>query len=240
MKKTHYQLLALALSLIFSTSLSGQESIFGLWEMTKVEVGKEIMTPVAKWTRINQDGTYQSGNGWLQNAAGTWTYDEQTNAFEAVDPKGIKDEFGPFTVSFSGKNMRWERMEEGMKVVVTLTPVDQLPKATGDQIVGLWGLSEAINEGQSILEEVDPENKKFIFIRWDRIYVERNGEGKRSTGYWHIHGHRPELTLLSHNKEKEAESWKVSFNGEKLVLQGISDSNKGLEYQFKRLNAFPK
>lgn len=240
MKKTHKQLPVLILLLIFSNALTAQQNIFGLWEMTQVKVGNEMVNPVAKWTRIHQDGTYQTGNGWLQNGAGIWTFNKKKNTFKAEDPNGIKDEFGPFTVSFSGKNMIWERMEDGMKVVVTLTPVDQLPKATGDQLVGLWELCEAKKEGQSILAEMAPGEKQYLFIRWDRIYEERDTEGKKSTGYWHIHGHRPELTLLSHHKGKEAESWKVSFEDEKLVLQGISDSNMGKEYQYKRLNAFPK
>jgi hypothetical protein len=136
--------------------------------------------------------------------------------------------------------MKWERIEAGMKVVVTLRPIEQLPKATGDQLVGLWDLYGAKKEGQSILAKIDPEEKQYIFIRWDRIYKERDSAGQEGTGYWHIHGHKPELTLLSHNKGKKAESWKVAFEEGMLVLSGISDSNKGIEYTYKRLNSFPK
>jgi hypothetical protein len=234
------QLLFLTLFFTTSNALIAQQNLFGLWEMSKVEVGDQTMTPVAKWTQINPDGTYQTGNGWLQNGAGTWTYDKKNNAFEALDPNGIKDEFGPFTVSFLGKNMQWQRMEEGMKVIVTLKPIEQLPKATADRLKGLWDLCQAEKDGQPILATIDPEEKQYLFIRWDRIYEERDAEGQESTGYWHIHGHKPELTLLSHNKEKEAESWKVAFEEGMLVLSGISDSNKGLEYRYKRLNSFPK
>jgi len=238
-KRTHYFPI-LALLFILPYTLHTQNNITGLWEMTKVEVGDQIMTPVAKWTRINEDGSYQAGNGWLQNAAGQWSYDAKTKAFEAVDPNGIKDEFGPFTVSFKGKKMMWERMEEGMKVIVTLSPIQKLPKATGDQIVGLWDLTNATKDGSSILEEIDPDDKQYLFIRWDRIYVERNAEGQRKTGYWHIHGHKPELTLLSHDKAKDAESWRVEVSGTVLVLKGLSDSNTGIKYFFNRINEFPR
>lgn len=58
---------------VLPLSLKAQAT--GLWEVTKVIVGQEEMTPVAKWTQINKDGTFETGNGWLQNGNGTWTFD---------------------------------------------------------------------------------------------------------------------------------------------------------------------
>ena len=70
----------------------------GFWRVDKVEVGQETMTPVAKWFRINQDGTYQSGNGWLQNSVGTWTFDKAKNLYVPTEKNGIVDLFGGFEV----------------------------------------------------------------------------------------------------------------------------------------------
>ena len=67
--KVNYLLCLIFLLLI--TTPSKAQSITGLWGIDKVEVGIEELTPVAKWVRINENGTYQMGNGWLQNSEGT-------------------------------------------------------------------------------------------------------------------------------------------------------------------------
>ena len=37
-------------------------------------MGEMELTPIAKWTQINSDGSYESGNGWLKNSEGQWTF----------------------------------------------------------------------------------------------------------------------------------------------------------------------
>ncbi|MCO6479228.1 MAG: hypothetical protein J5I94_21515, partial [Phaeodactylibacter sp.] len=123
------------------------QDITGLWEITKVEVGDQAMTPVAKWTRIDADGTYQSGNGWLQNSAGTWIYDKESGEFLPTETLGLTDPFGAFKVSFTDKGMAWTREEEGMEVIVHFDRIEELPMSTGDKLVGLWGLEKAM-EGE--------------------------------------------------------------------------------------------
>lgn len=236
------RIFTLLITALFTLALSqthAQQAVVGFWEVTEVKVGDQIMTPVAKWIRINDNGIFQSGNGWLQHSEGTWLFDEKYNHFEILDPNAFEDEYGPFSISFEAEKMFWMRMEEGMPVTVTLEPIDKLPKSTADNLVGLWDLIAAEKEGTSIVETYDPEDKRNIFIRWDRIYVEWNAEGNRETGYWHIHGHKPEITLFSHQKGKDAESWEVSFERDNLILQGISDGNKSLKLSFKRVNKFP-
>lgn len=77
------------------------------------------MTPVAKWTRINKDRSYVSGNGWLQNSSGTWTYDIDSKQFIPTETNGIRDEFGAFIVSFSEGKMKWEINRTRIEVVLT-------------------------------------------------------------------------------------------------------------------------
>ncbi len=48
----------------------------GLWEVKRVTVGEEVMTPVAKWFDL-KDGRVYSGNGGLRNTLGTYTFDPQ-------------------------------------------------------------------------------------------------------------------------------------------------------------------
>jgi len=235
--RTKIQLLSLFL--LTSTFLFAQD-ISGLWEIKKVLVGGQTMTPVAKWTNIQKDGFYQSGNGWLQNSEGTWTFDKKKKLYSPIETNGIKDEFGPFTVELKNNTMTWLREEEGMIVTVQLEKVDRKPKSTADRIVGLWDLQDVTKNNTSIVDTVDPNNKRYIFIRWDRLYVERTAQAKRSTGYWHMHGHKPEVTLLSHDKKKALETWKVSIVNTTLKMVGVSDSNKDMEMTYKRIHRFPK
>lgn len=198
------------------------------------------MTPVAKWTKINDDGSFQSGNGWLQNAIGTWTYDAVSHTFSPEETNGIKDEFGPFTVSFENESMIWKRMEEGAEVTVELQRIEEMPMATADRIKGLWDFSALTENGNDITSAFDPNGQHYLFLRWDRIYQVRNPQGERESGYWHINGHRPEITLLSHTQGKEPQSWRVEVTDRKLVMTGISDSNKNLVMTYSRINEFPK
>jgi hypothetical protein len=69
--------------------------------------------------------------------------------------------------------MIWEREEDGLQVIVKLERTKALPKSTADILVGLWNLKEVLRNGQSEKSIFDPESKHYIFIRWDRIYVER-------------------------------------------------------------------
>lgn len=228
--------------LIFGTLVlpSSAQNIVGLWKVVNVNVGDEIMTPVAKWTRINEDGTYQSGNGWLQNAEGVWTLESGLFAASAIN--GLKDEFGAFTLEVTGAEMEWVRNEDGAEVVVSLKRIEELPKSTADGIVGLWSLSSILENDEDITNEFDPDRRHYLFIRWDRIYRERTSENERVTGYWHINGHRPDVTLLSHETGRDAETWRVRLaaSDSELRMIGISETNRGIERNYQRLTEFPK
>ncbi len=234
MNKTSFLLL-----MLFLTSAAYAQSVTGFWEIKEVQVGGRLMTPVARWTRINEDGSYQSGNGWQQNSEGTWKYDSNSHFFIPEETNGIKEPYGGFHVSFKEGNMIWQREEDGMPVTVTLVPIRKLPKSTADKIVGLWDLNDALQNGISIKSDFDPEDKYYIFIRWDRVYAERTKDGKRVTGYWYINAHRPEITLMSYSADENLESWQVEVTNDKLRLTGISDSNKNKELFFQRVNEFP-
>lgn len=184
------------------------------------------MTLVAKWTRIHPDGTYESGNGWLKSSEGTWSYDENENTFLPEETNGLKDPFGAFAVEYVKDGMTWTRLEEGMNVVVKLKQISELPKAPADEVQGLCDLVKATEDETSVIENIDPEGSRYLFIHWDRIYVERDGEDNRSMGHWHMHGHRSEITLMSHNEGKETQSWSIFFDEKRyMVLKGISEIN---------------
>lgn len=238
MKKELNSLVVFALILISFSTYAQEETVIGFWEVEVVEVGEENMTPVAKWFKINTDGTYQAGNGWLQNGRGNWNYDAENKMYSSTDSLDITDEFGGFSVSFHNEKMVWEREEEGMHVKVTLLPIEKLPMSPADYLKGIWDLVEITENEQSILNDFDKENKHKLFIRWDRIYINFSSEGKKLTGYWHIHGHKPEITLLPHQEDGKPESWRIEVNKKELLMTGISDSNRTIQRKYVRRNTF--
>ncbi len=232
---------ALVLFMTFYSSPGAKaQSITGLWEVKQVTVDKDTLTPVAKWMQIDGEGSYTSGNGWLQNGEGSWTFDRRSSALSMKETRGLLDPFGPFKVTFAGDSeMRWERVEEGARVLVHLQRVEKLPRSIADEVQGLWDLKEVTLGDSSLLDSLDPGNRHYLFIRWDRVYVERTASGKRATGYWHMHGHRPELTLLSHLHGRPPESWRVSVSGNELKMTGVSETNRHIVRTYLRLRAFP-
>ena len=211
--------------------LSQAQSLVGLWGVDQVTVGGEIMTPVAKWFLYEKDNTYRGGNGWLQNDQGTWTYDKSTKEFTPATSIGMKDEYGPFVVRFEGEKMYWEREEEGMRVVVTLSKLNEMPMSPKDRMQGMWRLVSASQNGEDITSTYDPNGKNSIFIRWTQTYRLNNADGSRSSGYWHMDPHAPEFHLIDYNREKPVEVYSVSFEGDQLTLSKKDDSGLVLVYQ---------
>jgi hypothetical protein len=125
--------------------------------------------------------------------------------------------------------MLCSRNENGKLLTVRMAAITKKPKAPADQLVGVWALQS----------ETKTETQPYVFFRWDRIYRAGDAEGKRSTGYWHINGHRPEITLLSHTEGQVPESWRISFETNTLIMTGISDSNKDKIVRYQRLDYLP-
>lgn len=225
--------------LFLTFTSSSQCQVEGLWEITDVKVGSESMTPTAKWTRINPDGTYESGNGWLKNSEGKWQFDEHKKLFSPQETNGLDEDFGPFSVNFLKNLMIWERVENSDSVQVKLKRISELPMAPADMIVGLWSTAKFWNSEIDSTIYFNPEEAVSFLMRWDRIYIEIGSKGERSTGYWHMNGHRPHLTLIPHNNEKELETWDVWFNDSLMIWNGISDSNREDLIEFVRLDKFP-
>lgn len=229
------------LSFLSMNYFSQAQPFIGFWSVDEVSVGDQTMTPVAKWTKIEKDGSYTSGNGWLQNAEGNWTYDTETSAYLPIANNWLKDPFGAFRVSFEGnEKMYWEREEDEGHVIVSLSRIEKIPESTANQIVGLWGLDSAEQTPATIPSDSGQDKQAYIFIRWDRIYAQGTPTGERLTGYWHVNGHRPEITLISHSIEQNIEKWKVSVNDTSLKLVGVSDSNMDIIRTYHRLDVFPK
>ena len=237
--KSDTQTTAVVLGLfLFLTTQSNAQSITGFWGVDEVLVGGRNLTPVAKWFKINEDSTFYSGNGWLQNSFGTWSYNKKTNEYKQGNTNGIRDEFGAFKVSFSDNKMAWERNEDGMDVVVTLSRISKMPMSPADSIAGLWDLSMVKKGAEDITSTFDPDDQQYFFIRWDRLFRIRNPDGSVSSGYWHMDGHAPKFFLVDFNKEVEDQVYMVSFQKDLLIMEQQGGGN--LVLTCKRINEFPK
>lgn len=215
--------LSLALLLITcSTSPLFSQDFIGLWTAQSVRVGEDVMTPEAKWSNIAADSTFTSGNGWLQNSAGTWTYDEETKQILTNSKQDIEGQT-PFTVSFDGDVMVWEREEQGQTVIVRWVSIDELPMRANDMLVGVWDLVEYKSNSDADVSTYDKDGLHYIFFSWDGRYRIRhvNGEMERGT-YW-VHPHRRELRLYPW--EGESRVIEVSTMPDHLIIMKNDPEN---------------
>ncbi len=223
-------------------TVPGQAQLDGLWVVTKVSVGNQVMTPIAKWVRFEHE-RHTSGNGWLQHTTGTITYNKKISTLDIKNDNEPNEDVGPFTIaSLTSDEMRWTRIEEGENVVVDLKRANALPMSPSDEIHGLWGLEKATKAGADITSQYDPKKKYTMFIQWTHNYVINNG-AEKITGIWYVNAHRPELKLLAAGHEQEPDKWEISILSSsirKLVMKGMSDNNKEIVLNFNSLTEFPK
>jgi hypothetical protein len=232
------RIFTLLVSISLCSPLSAQPFL-GLWEVTKVSIGDQSMTPAGKWSHFKSDGSYTSGNGWLQNSIGTWSYEPANGTLTTAETNGIKDPFGPFLISVNGDKMTWKRTEEGALVTVSWKRTDQLPIGPAEKVVGLWGLVDTQTKAENPASKIDPDSNYHIFISWGRTFWKRSTPGGRKTGYWFIHPHRPELTLIWHGEDLKESKWWVRFEDEQMIWEGNSADNLGQLRIFNRLPDFP-
>jgi len=201
---------------------SSEAQFTGLWQVEKVTVGNNAMTPVAKWFLFTDDLKSYSGNGGIQNSKGTYSFDKKKSEFLFYDSSGIADEFGPFTVEFYPSKMTWTRSENGENVEVFLLQTDEKPEAPWDKITGNWLLAS--------------DESKSIYFFWDGGYRARNGLlGENQFGIWQINGHRPELKLASDQGDKNDSSWDIFFEDGKMIWVERQNENPQ-KLIFKRNN----
>ncbi len=214
---------------ISNTKTAGQatqigEPLTGLWGVTEVKVGDQARTPTARWFQLNSDSTALSGNGWLQHSQDEWKFDEITKEILFVS-NGIPDEYGAFKTTLSRDQMTWERIEDNMRVIVSLRRIGEKPIAPWDEAVGVWKVYQA--------QGIDPETKAiknhysldptWYRIRWDRHFVKYDAEGKRTQfGVWHMDAHRPTLTLFDTGNDSK-ETWQYTFKNGQMIWEKEND-----------------
>ncbi len=211
----------------------------GLWEVQQVEVGDQVVTPIARWMRFEARQKQQSGNGWFQHSYGTWNYDKAQRTLSVSNTNGYIDSNPPFLVSFENGKMYWQREEEGQAVNIQLQRIEELPTAPGNQLLGVWDMVSASSDDQDQSKSLDPNNKRYCFFRPDQRFTIQHGPQGRQGGIYQIHGHRPQLTLIFDGAECQREAWFFKVQNNSLVLERQQDG-KSLRLEYQRIDHFPQ
>lgn len=205
-----------------------EHELVGTWQVEKVQMGENEMTPIARWMQFNKDGTQTNGNGWFQHTYGTWNLKE--DLLSVLDENGINSNTTPFLVEINDQTMTWKREEEGQKVVVTLKRIQKMPQSVGNQLKGLWKLTKATDAGNDITVIINPDQKSMLHLRWDNTYVQHNMPQGKKYGVYKIHGHKPEIQMVNYGNESKFSFWTFSFQNSKLILTS-TDQKSVMEFE---------
>jgi hypothetical protein len=227
-----FSLLFFFFSLLFYSCQKGHELV-GMWQVEKVQMAENEMTPIARWMQFNEDGSQTNGNGWLQHSYGTWNL--TNNQLIVIDQNGINENSDPFSIEVHGEQMIWKRVEDGQEVVVTLKRIQKMPQSGGNRVKGLWKLTKATDDGNDITAMINSNQKAMLHLRWDNTYVQHHMPQGKKYGVYKIHGHKPEIQLVNYGNESKFSFWTFSFEGSKLIL--VSTDQKSV-MEFERIEQY--
>lgn len=233
LKKTTKYLLLVSLVIFSCTKNNPQSSIHGLWVVNNVSFDKNSTTPVSRWIRFHEDGTQESGNGWLQHSYGKWNITQ--NKLSITDENGLKDNAGSFAFSILKESMTWKRIEEGKEVTITLIRAKNIPQSEGNKLFGLWKLTDAKNKNQDIFTKMNPKNNFTLFLRWDQVFVEQNLPNPTRTGIFKVHAQKPEIQLVNYGPNPQFSFWSFDVSSSNLRL---TSSNGETVLEFTRIYEF--
>jgi hypothetical protein len=230
-------ILCMCMSVLFIACEPTQKenTIKGLWLVEKVQKGTKEMTPIAKWSRFNEDHTHSSGNGWLQHSVGDWKLQEDKLYLQ--NKNGITDPFEAFQVSVQGNEMTWKRKEQEDTVQVFLRRIEKLPSSNSDKLLGLWKLVDFLEEGKSTISKINSPEKAMIHFRWDHVYVQYNMPRGKRYGVYKVHGHKPEIQMINYGKDTSFDFWKIKITKDTLTMTSTDGTT---EMKYQRAYQFPQ
>lgn len=227
--------LSIIIALFLSLNVFAQNSPEGLWEVNEVMVGDRNLTPIAKWFVFQEDRTLTSGNGNIENFSGFYEYDDSKN--ELIQNNGSEpDPYGSFKTKLTNSHMTWERLEDGMKVVVQLTKVDKKPKAPWDLLQGGWiEMSDQVTNTETGISSISDLEPSRYFFMWDRAYRKFNSTGQQiETGIWHIGAHSNEIWTIT-NDDNTKTKWELAFENDTMIWS-LQRGNELIKVYFERDN----
>jgi hypothetical protein len=225
------QILLISLIILLGTICGKSQEFVGLWQIQKVEVGSQEMTPIAKWSRINEDHTHESGNGWYQHSIGTWNYNSENKKIDLVNTNGLKDEFGAFSILIStDQEMIWSRQEGEDTVILSFKRIDKIPQSPSNKLLGVWKLKTEVKES------VDP----YLFFRWDQILIDQQKVNEKKYAIYKTHGHKQELQIIYYEDPLRQENWNYQFDSNNHLILENNNTKEGKKLEFEKIDYIPR
>jgi len=213
-------------------------SIIGIWEVHKVLLGDEDFSPMGRWVQFNADSTQVSGNGWKRHSEGTWSQND--NTLNIVNTNGFIDPYSNFEFVLNGDSMVWKRTEEDQQVTIQLQRVKDIPKTSADELLGLWDLDSAFSGITKLDSLYDPENMRYLFLRWNNRFRDQMNGSQALTGTYQLNEHTQTMLLVIQKEVPELFEFNYSIDNNRLILnQTDVEEHKALHLHYHRIHEFP-
>ena len=127
--------------------------------------------------------------------------------------------------------MVWERDEDGLTVIVTLSRIEEMPMSPADRIPGQWDLVSATRGTSDVTEEYDPYDRHRIDVRRGQTYKLVHSDSTESFGYWRMDSHSPEFHLIDFNRNVDFQVYAVSLTPNRLTMKSKTDTDMTFVYR---------
>ena len=206
MKMVIQQFYLLLILSLFHTYLPAQ--ITGLWEVEKVKVGEQEMTPVAKWFDLKEGNRLHSGNGGVRNTLGAWNYNSENSELLFQNEQGKADEMGAFQPVISPRPGAFDSrlVEPGPPPFLTEDGILFIYNSMNANIGGDPQLPPGTYAAAQVL--LDPANPLQVLDRMDHYFIHPEKPYERS-------GQVGEVCFVE---------GLVFFKGEAFLYYGTADS----------------
>lgn len=216
-------------------SLSCSNKLIGTWQVDRVLAHTDEVTPQARWVKFEKKNYQESGNGWQKHSYGSYTF--KKHILTVLNDNGPEDEFEPFTVKIKKKTMEWERREDGRRIKVMLSKIEEIPMSNRDKLIGIWDLERVVEGQKEMLKEYDPNYNRYVYISWDNVFTIRNTPTGAHRGFYRVHSHRNEIEVFYTSDENKREVWQYELKDDKLILSSTNKEPQVIK-EYKRVNKF--
>ncbi len=134
--------------------------------------------------------------------------------------------------------MIWKRNEEGADVTIYLNRVSDITAAPSDSLYGIWDLESAEVNDKVATEIYDPSGKRYLFLRWDNRFSDRNSPDNISDGVFRTGDHNNILEMFYYHGNKSSRL-NFNFRGNFLILESDSSEKEKIKLKFRRIDYFP-
>ncbi len=111
-------------------------------------------------------------------------------------------------------------------------------KSAGFNNVDLEATDKAGIHEKEATEIYDPSGKRYLFLRWDNRFSERDTPGGRSDGLFRTGCHNNIIEMFYYHGNKSSR-FNFNFRGNFLILESDSSEKEKVKLKFRRIDYFP-